>query len=419
MLEILADLKNTHHRRVLGALEILKYIGPGLVVTMGFIDPGNWASNLAAGSTFGYALLWMITLSTLMLIILQHNVAHLGIVTGLCLSEAAHKHLPAALANPLLGSAMCASVSTSLAEILGGALALQMLFNVPIRAGAVLVTALVLYLLLSNNYRRLERWIIGFVSLIGIAFIYELKIAPVDWAAAGAGLVTPAFPPGAALVAMSVLGAVVMPHNLFLHSEIIQSRQWNLEDAAVMRKQLKFEFADTLLSMVVGWAINSAIIIMAAATFYRSGTPVGELRQAGEMLAPLLGHISSKVFAVALLFSGIAAGVTSGMAGGSIFSGIHGEPLNLDDSHSRLGMAISLVAGLIVVFFISNPLKGLIYSQMALSVQLPFTIFLQVYLTSSKKVMGAYANGRWTVFLLSVIGLAVSWLNLELLFNLF
>ncbi len=419
MLEILADLKNTHHRRVLGALEILKYIGPGLVVTMGFIDPGNWASNLAAGSTFGYALLWMITLSTLMLIILQHNVAHLGIVTGLCLSEAAHKHLPAALANPLLGSAMCASVSTSLAEILGGALALQMLFNVPIRAGAVLVTALVLYLLLSNNYRRLERWIIGFVSLIGIAFIYELKIAPVDWAAAGAGLVTPAFPPGAALVAMSVLGAVVMPHNLFLHSEIIQSRQWNLEDAAVMRKQLKFEFADTLLSMVVGWAINSAIIIMAAATFYRSGTPVGELRQAGEMLAPLLGHISSKVFAVALLFSGIAAGVTSGMAGGSIFSGIHGEPLNLDDSHSRLGMAISLVAGLIVVFFISNPLKGLIYSQMALSVQLPFTIFLQVYLTSSKKVMGAYANGRWTVFLLSVIGLAVSWLNLKLLFNLF
>ncbi|MCX5791300.1 MAG: Nramp family divalent metal transporter [Elusimicrobia bacterium] len=419
MLKILADLKSRRHKRVLGALEILKYIGPGLVVTMGFIDPGNWASNLAAGSTFGYALLWMITLSTLMLILLQHNVAHLGIVTGLCLSEAAHKHLPAALANPLLGSAMCASVSTSLAEILGGALALQMLFNIPIRAGAVLVTALVLYLLLSNNYRRLERWIIGFVSLIGIAFIYELMIAPVDWAAAGAGLVTPAFPPGAALIAMSVLGAVVMPHNLFLHSEIIQSRQWNLADAAVMRKQLKFEFADTLLSMVVGWAINSAIIIMAAATFYRSGTPVSELRQAGEMLVPLLGHISSKVFAVALLFSGIAAGVTSGMAGGSIFSGIHGEPLNLKDSHSRLGMAISLVAGLIIVFFISDPLKGLIYSQMALSVQLPFTIFLQVYLTSSQKVMGAYANGRWTVFLLSVIGLAVTWLNLKLLFSLF
>jgi len=419
MFEFIADLKSRRHKRVLGALEILKYIGPGLVVTMGFIDPGNWASNLAAGSAFGYALLWMITLSTLMLIVLQHNVAHLGIVTGLCLSEAAHKHLPPALAVPLLGSAMCASVSTSLAEILGGALALQMLFNIPIRTGAVLVTVLVLYLLLSNNYRRLERWIIGFVSLIGIAFIYELKLAPVDWGAAAAGLVTPAFPPGSALIAMSVLGAVVMPHNLFLHSEIIQSRQWNLADGAVMRRQLKYEFADTLLSMLVGWAINSAIIIVAAATFYRSGTPVGELRQAGEMLAPLLGKISSVVFALALLFSGIAAGVTSGMAGGSIFSGIYGEPLNLDDSHSRLGMAISLVAGLIVVFFISNPLKGLIYSQMALSVQLPFTIFLQVYLTSSKKVMGAYANGRWTVFLLSAIGLAVSWLNLKLLFSFF
>jgi len=415
MLKFIKDLRNSRHARVFGALEILKYIGPGLIVTVGFIDPGNWASNLAAGSSFGYSLLWMVTLSTLMLIVLQHNVAHLGIATGLCLSEAARKHLPPFASGPLLWSAMGASVSTSLAEILGGALALQILFGVPVKLGAVLVTALVLYLLLSNNYRRLEKWIIGFVSLIGLSFIYELALAPVDWNAAGAGWVTPALPAGSMLVVMSVLGAVVMPHNLFLHSEIIQSRQWNLEDEAVIKRQLKYEFADTLFSMLIGWAINSAMIIMAAATFFRAGTPVGELGQAADMLTPLLGRASGAVFALALFFSGVASSVTSGMAGGSIFAGIYNEPLNLKDNHSRLGLLISLLSALLLIFFISDPFKGLIISQMLLSVQLPFTIFLQVYLTSSKKVMGRHANPPWSVLLLVSIGLGVALLNIKLL----
>ncbi len=419
MLKFLADLKNSRHKRVFGGLEILKYIGPGLIVTVGFIDPGNWASNLAAGSSYGYTLLWMVTLSTLMLIVLQHNVAHLGIATGLCLSEAAQKYLPRALSRPLLWSAMAASVSTSLAEILGGALALQMLFKIPVKLGAVLVAALVLYLLFSNTYRRLEKWIIGFVSLIGLSFIYELKLAGVDWGLAASGWVTPALPDGSMLIVMSVLGAVVMPHNLFLHSEIIQSRQWNLEDDKVIRKQLKYEFLDTLLSMLIGWGINSAMIIMAAATFFAAGAQVSELSQAKEMLVPLLGRSSGLVFAVALLFSGIASSVTSGMAGGSIFAGIYSEPLNLKDTHSRFGVCISILAALLLIFFISDPFRGLIISQMVLSVQLPFTIFLQFYLTSSKKVMGRYANGSWDMLLLGAIALAVSFLNIKLLLSLF
>ncbi|HAT73200.1 MAG TPA: Mg2+/Co2+ transporter [Elusimicrobia bacterium] len=418
MTGFLADLKNKHHKRVYGALELVKYIGPGLLVTVGFIDPGNWASNLAAGSTYGYTLLWMVTLSTLMLIILQHNVAHLGIATGLCLSEAARAHLPAALSGPLLWSALAASVSTSLAEILGGAIALQMLFKIPLKMGAVMVTALVLYLLLSNGYRRLEKWIIGFVSLIGLSFIYELSLAPVDWGAAAAGWVTPALPDGAMLVVMSVLGAVVMPHNLFLHSEIIQSRQWNLKDEAVIKRQLKYEFADTLLSMLIGWAINSAMVIMAAATFFGTGAAVTELAQARDMLAPLLGGSAPLVFALALLFAGIASSVTSGMAGASIFAGIYGEPLNLKDNHSRLGVYISLLGALVIIFFITNPFRALIMSQMALSVQLPFTIFMQIYLTSSRKVMGSHANSRGTLLILLVIGLAVAYLNVKLLFSL-
>ena len=418
MLDLIKDLKNRGHKRVQGGLELIKYIGPGLIVTVGFIDPGNWASNLAAGSSFGYTLLWMVTLSTLMLIILQHNVAHLGIATGLCLSEAAQKFISPALAKPLLWSAMAASVSTSLAEILGGAIALQMLFKIPLKLGAVMVTALVLYLLLSNTYRKLEKWIIGFVSLIGLSFVYELTLAPVDWGLAAAGWVTPSLPPGSIAVVMSVLGAVVMPHNLFLHSEIIQSRQWNLEDEKVIQRQLKYEFADTLLSMVIGWAINSAMIIMAAAVFYKAGSAVSELGQAQAMLAPLLGSAAGVVFALALLFSGLASSVTSGMAGGSIFAGIYGEPLNLKDNHSRLGVFISMLTALLIIFFVSDAFRGLIISQMLLSVQLPFTIGLQVYLTSSKKVMGRYANGPWTLTVLAAVGLAVAYLNIKLLLSL-
>jgi manganese transport protein len=293
-----------------------------------------------------------------------------------------------------------------------------MLFKIPLKLGAVLVTALVLYLLLSNNYRRLEKWIIGFVSLIGLSFIYELKLAPVNWGAAAAGWVTPALPDGSMLIVMSVLGAVVMPHNLFLHSEIIQSRQWNLKDEAVIKRQLKYEFADTLLSMLIGWAINSAMIIMAAATFFGAGIPVAELAQARDMLVPLLGGSASLVFALALLFAGIASSITSGMAGASIFAGIYGEPLNLKDNHSRLGLYISLLGALLIIFFITDPFKGLIVSQMALSVQLPFTIFMQIYLTSSRKVMGRHANSRPTLLLLLAIGLVVAYLNVKLLASL-
>lgn len=413
------DLKNSRHKRVFGALEIIKYIGPGLIVTVGFIDPGNWAANLAAGSSYGYSLLWVVTLSTLMLIVLQHNAAHLGIATGLCLSEATMRHLPPRLARPALWSALAASVSTSLAELTGGALALRMLFGLPFRLGAALTAALVLYLLLSNNYRRLEKWIIGFVSLIGLSFIYELKLAPVDWGAAAAGWVTPSLPAGSLLTVMSILGAVVMPHNLFLHSEIIQSRQWNLEDEAVIKKQLKYEFADTLLSMLAGWAINSAMIIVAAAAFYSAGIGVTDLEQAKGTLAPLLGGASALVFAVALLFSGVSASVTSGMAGGSISAGLYGEPMNLKDSHTRLGVYVSLLGALLLAFFVSDPFRALLLSQAALSVQLPITIALQVRLTSSRSVMGRHANPPGTTALLCAIGLAVLYFNIRLLAAMF
>lgn len=411
------SLETKSHRPRLGGLEILKYIGPGLLVTVGFIDPGNWASNLAAGADYGYTLLWMVSLSTLMLIILQHNVAHLGIATGLCLSEAAMTHLKPRYAKFTLLTAMGASISTSLAEILGGAIALEMLFDIPVRIGAILVMVFVVIMLFTNSYRVIERWIIAFVSIIGLSFVYELSLVHIEWGEAIRSWVTPSFPEGSMVVIMSVLGAVVMPHNLFLHSEVIQSRQWNLEDEKVIKKQLRYEFWDTFLSMMIGWAINSAMILLAAATFFKNGNSVGELQEASRLLQPLLGSNAAVVFAVALLFAGIASTITSGMAAGSIFAGIYREPYDIKDNHSRWGILISLVAAFLIIMVVSDPFMGLIYSQMVLSIQLPVTIFLQVYLTSSEKVMGKYKNRASTRWLLYVLGGIVTLLNLMLLYS--
>ena len=419
MFKLFRNIDNKAHKPQFGGLDIFKYIGPGLLVTVGFIDPGNWASNLAAGADFGYALLWMVTLSTIMLILLQHNVAHLGIATGLCLSEAATIHMKPRYSRLLLLSGMGASVSTSLAEILGGAIALNMLFDIPIRAGALLVMVFVMIMLYTNSYKAIEKWIIAFVSIIGLSFLYELSLVNIGWNSAMVGWVTPSFPKGSMLVIMSVLGAVVMPHNLFLHSEVIQSRQWNRQDEKVIKKQLKYEFFDTLMSMLIGWAINSAMILLAAATFFQTKIPVSELQQANQLLAPLLGSNAAIIFAVALLFAGVASTVTSGMAAGSIFAGMFKEPYDIKDNHSRMGVGISLVIAFLIILLISNPFKGLIISQMILSIQLPITIFTQVYLTSPEKVMGKYKNRTSTRIVLYSLGAVVSMLNVALFISFF
>lgn len=417
MWNFIKELRRKDHQRYLGGLDFFKYIGPGLLVTVGFIDPGNWASNFAAGADFGYSLLWVITLSTIMLIVLQHNVAHLGIVTGLCLSEAATKYTPKWVSRPILGTAVLASISTSLAEILGGAIALEMLFDIPIIWGSLLIAFFVTIMLFTNSYKRIERSIIAFVSVIGLSFLYELFLVDIDWPLAARSWVTPSIPEGSLLVIMSVLGAVVMPHNLFLHSEVVQSREYNKKDDASIRKLLKYEFYDTLFSMGVGWAINSAMILLAAATFFANHIGVEELQQAKSLLEPLLGNQAATIFALALLMAGISSTVTSGMAAGSIFAGMFGESYHVKDVHSRVGILLSLGIALVVILFIENPFQGLIISQMILSIQLPFTIFLQVGLTSSKRVMGQYVNSRWSSFVLYTMAVIVSVLNLALLFS--
>ncbi|WP_274893292.1 Nramp family divalent metal transporter [Thermoanaerobacterium sp. R66] len=404
-------------RSVVPFVNFLKYVGPGILVTVGFIDPGNWATNVSAGSIYGYKLLWVITLSTIMLIILQHNAAHLGIVTGYCLSEATSIFIDSRLSKFILLSAVAASVSTSTAELLGTAIALKMLFNIPVKIGAVLALLVISLVLYTNSYKRLEKIIIGFVSLIGLSFLFEVYMVKIDWKAAAISWINPSIPHSSMVVIMSVLGAVVMPHNLFLHSEIIQSRQWNLKDESVVKKQLKFEFLDTLFSMIIGWAINSAMILLSAAAFYTKGIAVDMLEQAGELLKPIVGGKASLVFAIALLFSGFSSTVTSGIAGGSIYAGIFKEPYNIKDKHTLTGIFISLFAAIIVIFLFKDSFQVLIFSQMILSIQLPITVFTQIYLTSSKKVMGNYSNGKASKAVLIILAVIITALNVKLLID--
>jgi manganese transport protein len=406
-----------NHKPKLGGTEILKYIGPGFLVTVGFIDPGNWASNVAAGSMFGYKLLWIVTLSTIMLIVLQHNAAHLGIVTGLCLSEASTKFYKSWVSKLFLSSAIMASISTALAEILGAAIGIQMLFKIPISIGSLITGFVSMFMLFSNSYKKLERWIIAFVGIIGLSFIIELILIKVNWFQTASGWVVPSFPQGSTLIIMSVLGAVVMPHNMFLHSEIIQSRQWNLESEKIIKNQLKYEFTDTLLSMIAGWAINSAMIIVSAAVFFSRGIIVTELPQAQATLKPLLGNAAAIIFALALIFAGLSSSITAAMASGTIFAGMFGEPFNIKDNHSRIGAGIAVVFATIIIFFLKDSFQGLIISQVILSIQLPWTILGQILLTSSAKVMGKYRNNRTEGITLWTIFAVVSSLNIILLLS--
>jgi manganese transport protein len=271
----------------------------------------------------------------------------------------------------------------------------------------------------SKGYRMLERVIIGFVSLIGLSFIFELALVRIEWSEALRGWVIPSFPQSSLPIVMSILGAVVMPHNLFLHSEIIQSRQWNLKAEEVVKRQLKYEFTDTLFAMSMGWAINSAMILLAASVFYSSRVVVTDLLQAEMTLRPLLGNAAAFVFALALLFSGLSSSITAAMAGGSIFAGIFEEPFDMSDNHSRAGVLITLLGGLLIVFFLTDPFQGIIWSQIILSIQLPWTIFSLLLLTSSPGVMGKFSNSLKDKVLLWSTAVVVSALNVMLLVQVF
>ena len=399
--------------------KFLQFLGPGFIVTVGFIDPGNFATNAAGGAEFGYRLLWVITLSTLMLILLQHMAAHLGIQTGKCMPEAIYTHFrrPARIAIGV--SAMLACVATALAEVLGAAIGLNILFHVPLVIGATLAGVAVVALIWSQAYHRLEHLIIGFVSIIGFCYLVELYIVKPDWGQTFASSFTPSLDSSSVLIAMAMLGAVVMPHNIFLHSEVIQSRDWSARDDKEREQLMRFEFLDTLLAMGAGWVINSAMIVVAAAVFFKAGVHVSELPQVAGTLTPLAGPLAGLLFAIALLCSGVSSSITAGLAGGTCFTGFIGKQTEFGDRWFKLGVTLTLVPAILIVALGFDPMKALIFSQASLSMQLPFTIIPLYLLTRSEKVMGRFRNTWRENTLLLLTAVVVIGLNGLLLYQTF
>ncbi|HMK92493.1 MAG TPA: Nramp family divalent metal transporter [Thermoleophilia bacterium] len=396
----------------------MRYLGPGFVVTIGFIDPGNWATNIAGGSQFGYSLLWVITLSTLMLIFLQHVSARLGIVTGHSLAVNVRRHFSRPLVWLFGASIVPALVATSLAEILGGALGFQILFHIPLGIGAVITLAFVVIVVLGQRYDRLERLIIVFLAFIAGAYIVELFIVKPDWAAAAPDWFIPHVTPGAIVVAMGMLGAIVMPHNIYLHSNTIQSREWDFGGDDQSRL-MRFELIDTSLSMGMGWLVNSSMILVAAAVFYAHGIEVTSIAQASATLQPLVGSLSRLLFGLALLVAGLSSSITSSLATANVVSGYLGRP---EDPHSRTyryGLVLMALPAVVLITIGLNAYHALIISQVVLSVQLPFTIVPLLMLTQRRSVMGEMRAGGKTKVVGWTIAAIIVALNVYLLYQTF
>ncbi|MGZ4112077.1 MAG: Nramp family divalent metal transporter [Tumebacillaceae bacterium] len=399
---------------------LLAFLGPGFLITLGFIDPGNWATNLAGGSTYGYSLLWVITLSTLILILLQNMSARLGVVTGKSLAENIRAHCPKPLTWLLGVSIVIACVATSVAEYLGAALGLNILFHIPIWLGGILTVAFVLTAVWFPQYKRVETLLIAFLSVIGLIYIIEMIIVHPQWDAALPALFIPHVDSSSIYVALGMLGAVIMPHNLYLHSNVIQSR--NEDENISLREQkriIRFQFIDTLLAMGTGWLVNSAMIIVAAAVFFHVGLEVTSIEQASQTLTPLAGQLASLLFGIALLCSGLGSSMTSSMAQANVVTGYLGQSGDMKSKAWRTALILTALPAMAVIALGFDSFKLLIFSQVVLSLQLPLTIIPLVVLVKSKKIMGKFKSGKPEFFLAVLSTVVIVLLNALLLYQTF
>jgi manganese transport protein len=395
---------------------VLRFVGPSFLVTVGFIDPGNWATNIEGGSRFGYDLLWVITLSTIMLIVIQHMAAKLGIATGKSLAvNIRHRFAPHV--STFLGvTIVLACVATDAAELIGGAIGFNLLFGVPRWLGALITVLLEVFLIVSQRYHRIEAVIIGFLGIISLCYIAEILIVKPDWPALAPSLVIPSVDRSSIYVAMAMLGAVVMPHNIFLHSNVIHSRKWGISESE-KKALLRYEKIDTFSAMLLGWVVNSAMIIVAAAVFFRNHVVVDSIEQAPATLAPLAGPLAGLLFAVALVFAGVGSSVTSSMAEVNVITGFLGKP---EDSRTRLyriSVFVTAIPSFAVILLPLNTFRILIFSQVVLSVQLPFTLIPLLILCRDRNVMGGLRSGKLEFAAAVIISGVVVILNAYLIYS--
>jgi len=395
---------------------LLAFAGPGYLVSVGYMDPGNWSTDMSAGSRYGTMLLWVVLASSLMAMLLQTLCARLGIAGGLDLAEACRERTTPATSFVLWILAEVAIIACDLAEVVGSAVALNLLFKIPLEIGVVITGLDVLILLLLQNFgmRKLEALVIVFVATISACFAVNIWMAKPDWASVGHGLITPHIPAGEGLLlAVGILGATVMPHNLYLHSSLVQSRDY-MRDAGGKKEAVRFATWDGLIALGAAFFVNAAILVLAASVFFRAGKDVSELKDAFQLLGP--GTLAATLFAVALLCSGQSSTVTGTMAGQIVMEGF--VKFKIAPWKRRLFtrlLAIVPAVAFVVAQKGQNTIEILNWSQVILSMQLPFAIFPLVIFTSDKRVMGEHANPLWLKVIAYAICIAITLLNLSLI----
>lgn len=399
-----------------GALrKAVPFMGPAFLVSVGYIDPGNWATNIEGGATFGYTLLWVLLLSNLMAILLQILAAKLGVATGKSLAENCREHFRKPVAFFLWITAELAAMATDLAEFLGAALGIYILFGIPMFPAALIGGAITFGILLLHRYgyRVVEIVIFSFVAVVALVYVFEIFLAKPDWLQIGYSVFVPRLDSSSLFVAIGMLGATVMPHNIYLHSAIVQHRL-RPGDPEHNHRVYKYSIVDSTAALNIAWFINSSMIIMAASVFFANGYGVESIEEAYATLTPLLGGFASLAFAIALLSSGLSSSVTGTMAGQYILEGFLKVRIAL-----WIRRLVTMVPALIIIGMGIDALKALIISQVVLSMQLPFTIIPLILFTKNKKLMGRYANKPITNVLVVTVAVIIISLNVLLLYQAF
>lgn len=400
----------------------LAFIGPGYLVAVGYMDPGNWATSLAGGAKFGYTLLFVALLSNFIAILLQALCARLAIASGRDLAQACHDAFPRWASVPLWLFAEAAIIATDLAEVIGTAIGLNLLFGIPLEIG-VFITAADVFLILwlqNRGFRWVEAFVIGLLMVISACFLVQIAMADPDWKAVIVGFapsVEIVTNPEMLYIALGIIGATVMPHNLYLHSGIVQTRAFG-QDPAHKRQALRLATWDSTIALMLALLINASILILAAATFHTSGnTEIVEIDQAHALLSPLLGSgLAPILFGVALLCSGLNATVTATMAGQIVMEGFINFRISpvLRRLITRV-LAIAPAIAVILIYGAQETGKLLILSQVVLSFQLPFAIVPLVMFTANRTKMGDLVAPRWLTAICTVIAVLIIVLNLNLL----
>jgi manganese transport protein len=405
---------------------LLGFMGPGYLVAVGYMDPGNWATDLAGGSAFGYSLLWVVMLSNLMAILLQILSARLGIVTGMDLAQACRHHY--SRASVIMQWILCeiAICAADMAEVIGTAIALNLLFDIPLVWGVsltILDVLLVLWLQ-QRGFRYLEAIIMTLLAVIFVCFTINLVLAQPHWGQVASGFIptqNTVTDPKMLYLAIGIIGATVMPHNLYLHSSTVQTRRFNLTDSG-KRNALRYATIDVVIALIFAFMVNAAILITSAAVFHGSGhSDVVEIQHAYHLLTPLLGTgIASFLFGLALLASGQSSTLTATLAGQIVMEGY--VQLKVPAWMRRLlTRSIAVLPALFITSFYgeSGTAKLLIFSQVILSLQLPFAVIPLVRFTSDKAKMGNFANARWAMRLAWCVTAIIVSLNAAMIFTMF